>query len=88
MCWPRKGGRFLSWFPSCSSGDGWLHKAVIAGPGQARIVEEIQLFPAGQPVLELLLDQAQARQRYWVGGGSCGVGQPMCSPTGLCPCPG
>ncbi|XP_078236971.1 semaphorin-4B [Pogona vitticeps] len=38
--------------------DGRLHKAVIAG-GHIHIIEEIQLFPAGQPVLELLLDPAQ-----------------------------
>ncbi|XP_062998835.1 semaphorin-4B [Elgaria multicarinata webbii] len=38
--------------------DGWLHKAVIARR-QVQIIEEIQLFPARQPVLELLLDPTQ-----------------------------
>ncbi|KAM6426353.1 semaphorin-4B isoform 1-T1 [Liasis olivaceus] len=38
--------------------DGRLHKAVITGQG-VRIIEEIQLFSAGQPVLELLLDSTQ-----------------------------
>ncbi|XP_039217950.1 semaphorin-4B isoform X1 [Crotalus tigris] len=38
--------------------DGRLHKAVITGRG-VRIIEEIQLFPAKQPVLELLLDSTQ-----------------------------
>ncbi|XP_066492146.1 semaphorin-4B [Tiliqua scincoides] len=42
------------------TGDGWLHKAVVAGR-QAWIIEEIQLFPARQPVLKLLLDQTQGR---------------------------
>nr|XP_034986343.1 semaphorin-4B [Zootoca vivipara] len=38
--------------------DGWLHKAVVTEQ-QVQIIEEIQLFPAGQPVLKLLLDPAQ-----------------------------
>uniref|UniRef100_A0ACB8E519 Uncharacterized protein n=1 Tax=Sphaerodactylus townsendi TaxID=933632 RepID=A0ACB8E519_9SAUR len=43
------------------AGDGRLHKAVAMGQ-QAHIIEEIQLFPVGQPVLKLLLDPTQARQ--------------------------
>nr|XP_008123388.1 PREDICTED: semaphorin-4B [Anolis carolinensis] len=39
--------------------DGQLHKAVVAGQNQVHLIEEIQLFPAGQPVLELLLDATQ-----------------------------
>ncbi|XP_058011809.1 semaphorin-4B isoform X3 [Ahaetulla prasina] len=38
--------------------DGRLHKAVITRQG-VRIIEEIQLFPPEQPVLELLLDSTQ-----------------------------
>ncbi|XP_032088441.1 semaphorin-4B isoform X2 [Thamnophis elegans] len=38
--------------------DGRLHKAVITRRG-VRIIEEIQLFPPEQPVLELLLDSTQ-----------------------------
>uniref|UniRef100_A0A8D2LMZ6 Semaphorin 4B n=1 Tax=Varanus komodoensis TaxID=61221 RepID=A0A8D2LMZ6_VARKO len=38
--------------------DGWLQKAVVTRKA-AHVVEEIQLFPAGQPVLELLLDDTQ-----------------------------
>ncbi|XP_070619630.1 semaphorin-4B isoform X2 [Erythrolamprus reginae] len=38
--------------------DGRLHKAVITRRG-VRIIEEIQLFPREQPVLELLLDPKQ-----------------------------
>ncbi|NWZ55724.1 SEM4B protein, partial [Haliaeetus albicilla] len=39
--------------------DGRLHKAVRVNHG-VHIIEEIRLFPAGQPVLQLLLDQDQA----------------------------
>ncbi|XP_053128382.1 semaphorin-4B isoform X2 [Hemicordylus capensis] len=39
--------------------DGRLHKAVRLAGRPARVIEELQLFPAGQPVLELLLDQTQ-----------------------------
>uniref|UniRef100_A0A8D0EMB9 Semaphorin 4B n=1 Tax=Strix occidentalis caurina TaxID=311401 RepID=A0A8D0EMB9_STROC len=38
--------------------DGRLHKAVRVNHG-VHIIEEIRLFPAGQPVLQLLLDQEQ-----------------------------
>ncbi|KAM9532590.1 semaphorin-4B isoform 2-T2 [Guaruba guarouba] len=38
--------------------DGRLHKAVRVNHG-VHIIEEIRLFPAGQPVLQLLLDQDQ-----------------------------
>ncbi|XP_061451867.1 semaphorin-4B isoform X2 [Rhineura floridana] len=38
--------------------DGWLHKAVLTEQ-EVHIIEEIQLFPAGQPVLKLLLDATQ-----------------------------
>lgn len=44
----------------CLVDDGRLHKAVITRRG-VRIIEEIQLFPPEQPVLELLLDSTQAR---------------------------
>ncbi|XP_015284392.1 PREDICTED: semaphorin-4B [Gekko japonicus] len=40
------------------AGDGRLHKAVVTGQG-VHIIEEVQLFPAGQPVLKLLLDPTQ-----------------------------
>ncbi|XP_060116336.1 semaphorin-4B [Heteronotia binoei] len=40
------------------TGDGRLHKAVVRGQG-VHLVEELQLFPAGQPVLKLLLDPTQ-----------------------------
>ncbi|XP_077173963.1 semaphorin-4B [Paroedura picta] len=40
------------------TGDGRLHKVVVTGTG-VHVVEEIQLFPAGQPVLKLLLDPTQ-----------------------------
>lgn len=36
-------------------------------------MEEIQLFPPGQPILKLLLDQTQARQRG-IKKLSCGRG--------------
>ncbi|NWU88563.1 SEM4B protein, partial [Upupa epops] len=39
--------------------DGRLHKVVRASQG-VHIIEEIRLFPAGQPVLQLLLDHDQA----------------------------
>ncbi|NXW30017.1 SEM4B protein, partial [Phaetusa simplex] len=39
--------------------DGRLHKAVRVNHG-VHIIEEIRLFPAGHPVLQLLLDQDQA----------------------------
>ena len=39
--------------------DGRLHKAVRVNH-RVHIIEEIRLFPAGQPVLQLLLDQDQA----------------------------
>ncbi|NWY60930.1 SEM4B protein, partial [Chionis minor] len=39
--------------------DGRLHKAVHVNRG-VHIIEEIRLFPASQPVLQLLLDQDQA----------------------------
>ncbi|NXT91498.1 SEM4B protein, partial [Anhinga rufa] len=39
--------------------DGRLHKAVRVNHG-VHIIEEIRLFPAGQPVLQLLLDHNQA----------------------------
>ncbi|NXN31820.1 SEM4B protein, partial [Nycticryphes semicollaris] len=53
--------------------DGRLHKAVRVNHG-VHIIEEIRLFPAGQPVLQLLLDHDQA------GAG----GYPL---TPLCPLP-
>ncbi|KAM9711109.1 semaphorin-4B [Dama dama] len=37
------------------SGDGWVHKAVSVGTTM-HIIEELQVFPAGQPVQHLLLD--------------------------------
>lgn len=36
-------------------GDGRLHKAVSLG-SRVRIIEELQVFPQGQPVQNLLLD--------------------------------
>ncbi|XP_037365792.1 semaphorin-4B, partial [Talpa occidentalis] len=35
--------------------DGWLHKAVVVD-SRVHIIEELQVFPAGQPVHNLLLD--------------------------------
>ncbi|KAH0620131.1 hypothetical protein JD844_014764 [Phrynosoma platyrhinos] len=49
--------------------DGRLHKAVVTGE-KVHLIEEIQLFPSGQPVLELLLDPIQARQKGIVGNSS------------------
>ncbi|NXE16212.1 SEM4B protein, partial [Lophotis ruficrista] len=49
--------------------DGRLHKAVRVNHG-VHIIEEIRLFPAGQPVLQLLLDQDQAG----AGHGRAGAG--------------
>ncbi|NXS69134.1 SEM4B protein, partial [Pandion haliaetus] len=49
--------------------DGRLHKAVRVNHG-VHIIEEIRLFPAGQPVLQLLLDQDQAG----AGHGRTGAG--------------
>nr|XP_056721983.1 semaphorin-4B [Euleptes europaea] len=40
------------------AGDGRLHKAVVMGR-RVHLIEEVQLFPAGQPVLKLLLDPTQ-----------------------------
>lgn len=40
---------------------------------KVHIMEEIQLFPPGQPILKLLLDQTQARQRG-IKKLSCGRG--------------
>uniref|UniRef100_A0A8C6G1H0 Semaphorin-4B n=1 Tax=Moschus moschiferus TaxID=68415 RepID=A0A8C6G1H0_MOSMO len=37
------------------TGDGWVHKAVSVGTA-VHIIEELQVFPAGQPVRNLLLD--------------------------------
>lgn len=37
------------------SGDGRLHKAVTLG-SRVHIIEELQVFPQGQPVQNLLLD--------------------------------
>ncbi|XP_012588139.1 PREDICTED: semaphorin-4B [Condylura cristata] len=37
------------------TGDGWLHKAVVVG-SRVHVIEELQLFPEGQPVHSLLLD--------------------------------
>lgn len=59
--------------------DGRLHKAVRVNH-RVHIIEEIRLFPAGQPVLQLLLDQDQAgaghgRVGGWDAGGSAHVGQ-------------
>ncbi|NXG57982.1 SEM4B protein, partial [Hemiprocne comata] len=56
--------------------DGRLHKAVRVDHG-VHIIEEIRLFPAGQPVLHLLLDQDKAggRRACWgKGRGCCGLG--------------
>lgn len=39
--------------------DGRLHKAVRVNRG-VHIIEEIRLFPDGQPILQLLLDQDKA----------------------------
>lgn len=41
-------------------GDGRLHKAVGVGP-RMHIIEELQLFPPGQPVQNLLLDPDRVR---------------------------
>ncbi|XP_042329080.1 semaphorin-4B [Sceloporus undulatus] len=38
--------------------NGQLHKAVVTGE-KVHLIEEIQLFPPGQPILELLLDPIQ-----------------------------
>lgn len=48
--------------------DGRLHKAVRVNHG-VHIIEEIRLFPAGQPVLQLLLDQDQAGAEHGRAGG-------------------
>ncbi|KAG8516335.1 Semaphorin-4B, partial [Galemys pyrenaicus] len=37
------------------TGDGWLHKAVVAD-AHVHVIEQLQVFPEGQPVLSLLLD--------------------------------
>lgn len=56
--------------------DGRLHKAVRVDHG-VHIIEEIRLFPVGQPVLQLLLDENQAGAGHgnsragW--GGCCGL---------------
>lgn len=54
--------------------DGRLHKAVRVNHG-VHIIEEIRLFPAGQPVLQLLLDQDQAGAGH--GHTGAGVGGVM-----------
>ncbi|NXM88746.1 SEM4B protein, partial [Oenanthe oenanthe] len=75
--------------------DGRLHKAVRVNRG-VHIIEEIRLFPDGQPVLQLLLDhdKAWARARgHWGSACSapvCGLGdsRDMQEPTSLTPaCP-
>ncbi|NWS14714.1 SEM4B protein, partial [Pachyramphus minor] len=63
--------------------DGRLHKAVRVNHGM-HIIEEICLFPDGQPILQLLLDQDQAGARargegHWglslhEAGPICGLG--------------
>ncbi|NWT01881.1 SEM4B protein, partial [Mionectes macconnelli] len=63
--------------------DGRLHKAVRVNHG-VHIIEEICLFPDGQPILQLLLDQDQAGARargegHWglslcEAGRICGLG--------------
>uniref|UniRef100_A0A8C3NGS8 Uncharacterized protein n=1 Tax=Geospiza parvula TaxID=87175 RepID=A0A8C3NGS8_GEOPR len=52
--------------------DGRLHKAVRVNHG-VHIIEEIRLFPDGQPILQLLLDQDQAGAgaRGGTGGSAC-----------------
>lgn len=55
-------------------GDGRLHKAVDVG-SRVHIIEELQIFPPGQPVQSLLLDTGKVsgrspRERAWV---------PLCS---------
>lgn len=40
---------------SMPPGDGRLHKAVTLG-SRVHIIEELQVFPQGQPVQNLLLD--------------------------------
>ncbi|NXC89498.1 SEM4B protein, partial [Cercotrichas coryphoeus] len=74
--------------------DGRLHKAVRVNRG-VHIIEEIRLFPDGQPVLQLLLDHDKARARargaLLVGWGtetSAGraVQEPT-PPTQACPLP-
>ncbi|NXK10772.1 SEM4B protein, partial [Herpetotheres cachinnans] len=48
--------------------DGRLHKAVRVNH-RVHIIEEIRLFPTGQPVLQLLLDQDQAGAGHGRAGG-------------------
>lgn len=74
--------------------DGRLHKAVRVNHG-VHIIEEIRLFPDGQPILQLLLDQEQAGARargalgarpawgwscLWAGGQGPGKGGVCRSP--------
>lgn len=54
--------------------DGRLHKAVRVNH-RVHIIEEIRLFPTGQPILQLLLDHEQAGAEHGgLGLGGDGVG--------------
>ncbi|NWI40989.1 SEM4B protein, partial [Picathartes gymnocephalus] len=73
--------------------DGRLHKAVRVNHG-VHIIEEIHLFPDGQPILQLLLDQDQAGARArghwgaqptWGSGTETWEGRGVQEPTPLTP---
>lgn len=72
------GGRLLA--PGLSNvpiaGDGWVHKAVSVGTTM-HIIEELQVFPAGQPVQHLLLDADRVSR---VGSPGSGLGMPPLLP--------
>lgn len=61
-----RGARAVGGVPGLSTllaaGDGRLHKAVSVGP-RVHIIEELQVFPPGQPVQNLLLDPGRVSRR-------------------------
>ena len=58
------------------AGDGWVHKAVNVGTTM-HIIEELQVFPAGQPVRHLLLDADRVSR---LGSPAVGLGHPALLP--------
>lgn len=69
-----KGGHGQLCLPTAT---GALHKAVVSEDGRVHLVEEIQLFPRPEPVLNLQLAPTQVRrglQRRWAGAAGSGAG--------------
>lgn len=72
------GAQGRTWAALClPAATGALHKAVVSEDGRVHLVEEIQLFPRPEPVLNLQLAPTQVRrglQRRWAGAAGSGAG--------------